>query len=137
MSDQINYRNRQAQLVSRASSELFILFYFDQRIEIEQGVICGVKQDGIRVMVQKYGVESLITLVEPENQSQWKYNDEKLTLSGPNNRKYKVFDQIEVVVSVKHGKNRRKWMQIELANSKNNNFTDIEMNAETKKQRTT
>lgn len=84
MADNINFRHRMAQLVSRASSELYTLVYFTRDTEsssgrsivpikqsvehivgtprIEEALIVTMKSTGFRVMVPRYGLEGAITL---------------------------------------------------------------------------
>jgi exosome complex exonuclease DIS3/RRP44 len=118
MAETINHRHRMAQLVSRASSELFTLIFFkDKRIE-EDALIVSVKQNGIRVIVPRYGIEHGITLwkedIEKESKNPWIYDETTLSLSGPNNVRYRVFEQIRVLIYVSESLNRRRWLTIEL-----------------------
>jgi len=130
MAETINHRHRMAQLVSRASSELFTLLYFDQRDVTEDAMVVAVKTNGIRVMVPRFGLESAITLwheseydeeqtmaaskTSTASNNPWKLDEMNMTLTGPNNVRYKIFEQVRVRIYVKEGKNRRKWLQIDL-----------------------
>lgn len=131
MAETINHRHRMAQLVSRASSELFtLLFFADKNVE-EDAMIVAVKANGIRVMVPRYGIESGITLWQEaafdEEQSAavdkatsvgtknpWQLDDMAMTLTGPGGVKYTIFEQVRVRIYVQESKLRRKWLQIDL-----------------------
>ncbi|CAI5449786.1 unnamed protein product [Caenorhabditis angaria] len=58
----INYRHKQAQYAGRASVQLNVVRYFKGKVEICQGFVMGVRNNGIQVFVPKYGLESIIVL---------------------------------------------------------------------------
>ena len=81
LADNINHRHRMAQLVSRASAELYTLIYFGDgdsgkrasegggidvvgRVVEEDAIIVSVRATGLRVFVPRYGLEAAITLVK-------------------------------------------------------------------------
>ena len=81
MADVINHRHRMAQLVGRASAELYTLIYFgdgaegrrtaeDGGIEVvgrvveEEAIIVSVRATGVRVFVPRFGLEAAIALVK-------------------------------------------------------------------------
>jgi len=55
----INYRHHQAQLAGRASADLFTVIYFRGKTIREEGRIIRVKQNGVVVLVPRYGVEAI------------------------------------------------------------------------------
>jgi len=131
MAEVINHRHRMAQLVSRASGELFTLLYFQNRDVQEDAMVVAVKSNGIRVMVPRYGIEAGITLwTEPafdEEQkgavaeatssrakNPWQLDESGMALRGPGGVVYKIFEQLRVRIYVQEAKSRRKWLQIEL-----------------------
>jgi hypothetical protein len=130
MAEVINHRHRMAQLVSRASGELFTLLYFSGRDVVEDAMVVAVKSNGLRIMVPRYGIESGITLwSEPafdEEQkgavtaatagakNPWILDEVGMTLRGPGGVQYKIFEQIRVRIFVQEAKSRRKWLQVEL-----------------------
>ena len=88
--DTINHRHRMAQLVSRASAELYTLIFFAEggdgasagvgvgvgakddgstrvvgRVVEEDAMIVNVRSTGVRVMIPRYGIEGSITLYRP------------------------------------------------------------------------
>ena len=87
MAETINHRHRMAQLVSRASAELYTLIFFAEKGEHgerqamddggreddggvrvvgreleEDAIIVNVRSTGVRVMIPRYGIEGSITL---------------------------------------------------------------------------
>ncbi|VDM62313.1 unnamed protein product [Angiostrongylus costaricensis] len=62
ISQNINYRHKNAQYAGRASVQLNVLTYFQGREEMCEGFVMGVRTNGIQVFVPKYGVESIIVL---------------------------------------------------------------------------
>ncbi|KJH49007.1 RNB-like protein [Dictyocaulus viviparus] len=64
ISQNINYRHKNAQYAGRASVQLNVLTYFQGREETCDGFVMGVRTNGIQVFVPKYGVESIIVLQE-------------------------------------------------------------------------
>ena len=83
--ENLNHRHRMAQLVSRASTELFTLIYFAEggageeaagreepardgearvvgRVVEEEAMIVSVRSNGVRVMIPRYGIEGSIAL---------------------------------------------------------------------------
>jgi exosome complex exonuclease DIS3/RRP44 len=158
MAENINRRHRMAQLVSRASTELFTLIYFENRTVIETGMIVSVRSNGFRVMIPRYGIEAAINLFNPGNnkniisvqdlpdeeelaeetkenhqikpsfpgsqavKNPYTFDEENFCLKGPNGEQYKIFEQVKVQINVEQGKNRRKWLNIQLAD-KNSQIT--------------
>ncbi|KAK6748752.1 hypothetical protein RB195_001401 [Necator americanus] len=62
ISQNINYRHKNAQYAGRASVQLNVLTYFQGREELCEGFVMGVRANGIQVFVPKYGLESMIVL---------------------------------------------------------------------------
>ncbi|KHJ76353.1 hypothetical protein OESDEN_24027 [Oesophagostomum dentatum] len=62
ISQNINYRHKNAQYAGRASVQLNVLTYFQGREETCEGFVMGVRTNGIQVFVPKYGLESMIVL---------------------------------------------------------------------------
>jgi exosome complex exonuclease DIS3/RRP44 len=132
MAEVINHRHRMAQLVGRASSELFTLLYFQGRDVQEDAMVVAVKANGLRLMVPRYGIEAGITLwSEPSFDEEkagavaeatapsratnpWKLDETGMVLRGPGGVAYKIFEQVRVRIYVAEAKSRRKWLQVEL-----------------------
>ena len=54
----INKRHHMAQMAGRASTELHTLYYFKDRVVVERGIIIRVRENGIIVLVPRFGIES-------------------------------------------------------------------------------
>lgn len=60
--DQMNRKNRLAALASSASVQFNTFLYFkDRQNEIEEATIMKISKAGVFVIVQKYGIEGLLT----------------------------------------------------------------------------
>lgn len=58
----MNRRHRLAQYAQRSSVALHTTIFFAQRQVVEDAYVIGMKEDGIDVLVPKYGIEETITL---------------------------------------------------------------------------
>ncbi|XP_052196214.1 exosome complex exonuclease RRP44 homolog A [Diospyros lotus] len=62
VSDNLNYRHRNAQMASRASVELHTLIYFKKRPTDTEARIVKIRSNGFIVFVPKYGIEGPVYL---------------------------------------------------------------------------
>ncbi|KAJ6809856.1 exosome complex exonuclease RRP44-like protein A [Iris pallida] len=63
ISDNLNYRHRNAQMASRASVELHTLIYFKKRPTDAEARILKIKSNGFIVFVPKFGIEGPVYLM--------------------------------------------------------------------------
>ena len=123
MAENINHRHRMAQLVGRASSELYTLIYFGDgadgkrvaesggievvgRVVEEEAIIVSVRATGLRVFVPRYGLEAAITLVKKkrtaEEEEEAEAGDESESAGRLAGSEY-VFDAERLTVSGPRG----------------------------------
>merc|ERR1719273_827280 len=120
ISEGINHRHHNAQLISRASNQLYTLIYFRDKHVFEDALVIAVKNNGIRVIIEKYGLEGAITLYsepkegEPPTKNPFVYHEENMTLVSPD-KKYAIFDKVKVQIYVQKSHMRREWLVIDLA----------------------
>ncbi|CAN4083605.1 unnamed protein product [Withania somnifera] len=77
ISDNLNYRHRNAQMASRASVELHTLIFFRNRPTDTEGRIVKIRSNGFIVFVPKYGIEGPVYLTfKSDNGGGW-FVDEK------------------------------------------------------------
>lgn len=100
----INKKHRNAQFAGRASIEYFVGQVMRDNESIETGYVIKVLNNGIVVIVPKFGVEGLIRLENlTDDQKSTKFDevDFKLTFKAKNSNEEKsicVFDKVEVQV---------------------------------------
>jgi len=130
MADTINHRHRMAQLVSRASSELFTLIFFSEKGAVDQdATIVAVRSNGIRIIVPRYGLEGSIKLGEvadadaeadsiddASSKNTLRYDENSMTITDSSKGyRFRIFEQVRVHIETKENKNRRRWLSITLA----------------------
>ncbi|KAK1944347.1 Exosome complex exonuclease RRP44 A [Phytophthora citrophthora] len=105
ISDQLNRRHHAAQLAGRASVTLHTVLYFQQYPTRTDAVITKVKNNGVGVLLPRFGIEGMIFLCDKDEQDdedvvKFDGNSHTLTLVQKNNRKLQVFDRVRVKVYV-------------------------------------
>ncbi|KAG1701010.1 hypothetical protein DVH05_011254 [Phytophthora capsici] len=105
ISEQLNRRHHAAQLAGRASVTLHTVLYFQQYPTRTDAVITKVKNNGVGVLLPRFGIEGMIFLCDKDEQDDEdvvKFDGDKhtLTLVQKNNRKLQVFDRVRVKVYV-------------------------------------
>ncbi|CAH0488300.1 unnamed protein product [Peronospora farinosa] len=105
ISDQLNRRHHAAQLAGRASVTLHTVMYFQQYPTRTDAVITKVKNNGVGVLLPRFGIEGMIFLCEKGEQDdehvvRYNANCHSLTLVQKKNRTLQVFDRVLVKVYV-------------------------------------
>ncbi|KAF1324731.1 Exosome complex exonuclease rrp44, partial [Globisporangium splendens] len=104
ISEQLNRRHHAAQLAGRASTSLHTLLYFKQFPTTTDAVITKVKNNGVGVLLPRFGIEGMIFLCEKDEQDDKvvSFDADKhiLTLWKQNGRQLQVFDKVQVKVYV-------------------------------------
>jgi exosome complex exonuclease DIS3/RRP44 len=105
ISEQLNRRHHAAQLAGRASVSLHTLLYFKQFPTSTDAVITKVKNNGVGVLLPRFGIEGMIFLCDKDEQDDEdvvRYDAEQhsLTLVKQGGRRLKVFDKVRVKVYV-------------------------------------
>ncbi|KAL2339469.1 hypothetical protein Fmac_007409 [Flemingia macrophylla] len=77
ISDNLNYRHRNAQYAGRASVELHTLIYFRKRPTDTEARIVKIRSNGFFVFVPKYGIEGPVYLTKADKGSGEWYVDEQ------------------------------------------------------------
>lgn len=133
--ENLNFRHKQAQLASRASTDVWILKYFSQKQEevVADALVLAVRSTGVRCVVQQFGIEIAIKLVPQQYAKQvetvnfktpaendantpttgYFYNPNLMTLT-LNGSQFKILQGLKVKLCVKENKNRRRWLHVEL-----------------------
>ncbi|KAG7397620.1 exosome catalytic subunit dis3 [Phytophthora boehmeriae] len=105
ISEQLNRRHHAAQLAGRASVSLHTLLYFQQYPTSTDAVITKVKNNGVGVLLPRFGIEGMIFLCEKDEQDddsvvRYDATRHSLTLVQKDNRTLQVFDRVRVKVYV-------------------------------------
>ncbi|KAI9991819.1 hypothetical protein PInf_017190 [Phytophthora infestans] len=104
ISDQLNRRHHAAQLAGRASVTLHTVLYFQQYPTRTDAVITKVKNNGVGVLLPRFGIEGMIFLCgkdEQDDQDVVKFDGARHTLTlVQKSRKLQVFDRVRVKVYV-------------------------------------
>ncbi|POM72951.1 Exosome complex uclease RRP44 [Phytophthora palmivora] len=105
ISDQLNRRHHAAQLAGRASVTLHTVLYFQQYPTRTDAVITKVKNNGVGVLLPRFGIEGMIFLCDKGEQDdedivKFDGHHHTLTLVQKNNRRLQVFDRVRVKVYV-------------------------------------
>ncbi|CAI5992066.1 unnamed protein product [Closterium sp. NIES-64] len=120
LTDNLNYRNRNAQMAGRASVELHTLIFFRTRPTDAEGRIVMVRSNGLIVFVPKYGIKGPVYLVPKEPHkgkaaavaaankldgnapsSDWVVDEKSQTVeSKDGKRRFKVLDIVTVHIEV-------------------------------------
>ncbi|GAB9473637.1 Exosome complex exonuclease rrp44 [Globisporangium polare] len=105
ISEQLNRRHHAAQLAGRASVSLHTLLYFQQFPTTTDAVITKVKNNGVGVLLPRFGIEGMIFLCDKDEQDDeqvvaFDADSHVLTLVKQRGRKLQVFDKIQVKVYV-------------------------------------
>jgi len=112
--DVINKRHHMAQMAGRASTELHTLYYFKDRVVTERGIIIRVRENGIIVLVPRFGIESMIFLSEPGNLGPTPlYDDQNMTVT-VKGQKYKIFDWLMLEISVDKSQPHRPALKLDI-----------------------
>lgn len=78
ISDNLNYRHRNAQMASRASVELHTLIYFRKRPTDTEARVVKIRANGFIVFVPKYGIEGPVYLMrKDEKGGDWVVDEEQ------------------------------------------------------------
>lgn len=119
ISEQLNRRHHAAQLAGRASVSLHTLLYFQQFPTTTDAVITKVKNNGVGVLLPRFGIEGMIFLCDKDEQDDehviaFDADKHVLTLVKQRGRKLQVFDKIQVKVYVALTFGNRQELKIDL-----------------------
>lgn len=128
ISDNLNYRHRNAQMASRASVELHTLIYFRNRPTTTQARIVKIRSNGFIVFVPKFGIEGPVYLTQKEKRGEqkhaeegelaWIVNEEEQKISRMDGLKaFRVLDTVTVHLEVIEPQPNRQKLKLTLVTS--------------------
>ncbi|CDP01774.1 unnamed protein product [Coffea canephora] len=110
VSDNLNYRHRNAQMAGRASVELHTLIYFRNR----QARIVKIRANGFIVFVPKYGIEGPVHL---SKEGEWLVDEQQQRVrKSDNSVHYGVLQTVKIHMEVVEPQPHRPKLQLTLIN---------------------
>jgi exosome complex exonuclease DIS3/RRP44 len=99
LTDNLNARHTLAQHAGRASVGLHTLIFFRTRECVEDAFIIKVRENGVVVLVPRFGIEGIVYVASKEGRNPFAY-DEKLDTLTCGSLVLKTFDKVRVRISV-------------------------------------
>ena len=99
LTDNLNARHTLAQHAGRASVALHTLVYFRSREAEEDAFVIKVRENGVVVLVPRYGIEGIVYVCGRGQRSPFTY-DEKLDQLACPGCVLRTFDKVRVRISV-------------------------------------
>lgn len=119
--ENMNNRHRNARFASRASSDYYSFLFFKDKELSESAIISAIELNGISVMIPKYGFEGFAEYSDEDREAnaiQFQQQASKIvTECIVNGQKHKIFDRVNVLLSMKL-KHFRKQIIIKIESSK-------------------
>ena len=113
LTDNLNNRHTLAQHAGRASVALHTLIYFRGREREEEAHIIKVKENGVVVLVPRYGIEGIVYACKNGERNPFEYDAKRDILYAPSNgTKLKTFDKVKVKISVDTSKAHRPKLEL-------------------------
>ena len=99
LTDNLNTRHTAAQHAGRASVALHTLIFFRNRTEHEDAYVIKVRENGVVVLVPRYGIEGVVYVCGRDEKSPFSY-DEKLDRLVAPGVTLSTFDKVRVKIAV-------------------------------------
>lgn len=111
--DTLNERHNMAQHADRASAELYTHIYFRDKIAVEDAYIIKITANAVVLFIPRYGIEGIVYLCEPNEESIFTYDNEKETLElKSHNIKLRMFDKVKARICTKTYENYRRKLHL-------------------------
>jgi exosome complex exonuclease DIS3/RRP44 len=111
LTDNLNLRHTMGQYAGRASVALHTLIFFRNKAVEEAAYVIKVRENGVVVLVPRYGIEGLVFVCEAGERSPFAYDAKTETLSAPGCR-LRTFDAVRVRISVDARKAHRPKLEL-------------------------
>jgi len=115
--DNLNLRHTMAQYAGRASVGLHTLIYFRKGEVEEDAYIIKVRDNGIVVLVPRYGIEGIVYVCEAGEVSAFAFDEKRETLSAPGCT-LRTFDRVRVRIAIDSSKPHRPKLQLSITEPK-------------------
>jgi exosome complex exonuclease DIS3/RRP44 len=117
LTDNLNQRHTLAQHAGRASVALHTLIFFRGRETVEDAHIIKVKENGVVVLVPRYGIEGIVYVCGPNETSPFVYDGKKELLRHPT-CVLKSFDKVRVRIAVDSSRPHRPKLELAIVEPK-------------------
>ncbi len=105
--DNLNYRHRQAQFASRASTEMFTMLYLrDRGVECVEAYVVKLSEKSVTFFIPKYGLEAIHDI----STQQLIYDPSEMTLFKDGVKWLQVLQKISVNISIEQQSKRLKLL---------------------------
>ena len=111
LTDNLNSRHTLAQHAGRASVALHTLIFFRNREALEDGYIIKVKENGVVVLVPRYGIEGIVYVCAAGARNPFEYDAKLDQLRAPG-CVLRTFDQVKVRIAVDSSRPHRPKLEI-------------------------
>ena len=109
--DNLNLRHTMAQHAGRASVGLHTLIFFRGREAEEEAFIIKVRENGVVVLVPRYGIEGIVYVCASGAPNPFEY-DAKLDVLRHRTCTLKTFDKVKVRISVDQSRPHRPRLEL-------------------------
>ena len=117
LADNLNQRHTLAQHAGRASVALHTLIFFRGKETTEDAYIIKVRENGVVVLVPRYGIEGIVYVCKAGERSPFEYDQEKDVLRAPGCA-LKTFDKVTVQISVDASRPHRPKLDLAIVEPK-------------------
>ncbi|MED6204064.1 Exosome complex exonuclease RRP44 A [Stylosanthes scabra] len=117
ISDNLNYRHRNAQMAGRASVELHTLIYFRNRPTDTEARVVKIRSNGFFVFVPKYGIEGPIYLTQKgeKGSGEWYVDEEQQKIKKMDGSiSYSILQTVQIHMEVVEPQPNRSKLQLTL-----------------------
>lgn len=109
--DNLNQRHTLAQHAGRASVALHTLIFFRSKATEEDAYVIKVRENGVVVLVPRYGIEGIVYVAARGERSAFAYDAKTDALIAPGCT-LRTFDKVRVAISVDQSRAHRPKLQL-------------------------
>ena len=111
--DNLNLRHTMAQHAGRASVGLHTLIFFRGRDEEEDAYVIKVRENGVVVLVPRYGIEGIVYVCESGGHNPFSFDQAEDTLRAPG-CVLRTFDKVRVRIRVNTEKAHKPKLELSI-----------------------
>ncbi|KAL1520405.1 hypothetical protein AB1Y20_021991 [Prymnesium parvum] len=115
--ENLNTRHTMAQHAGRASVALFTLLFFKEREVTEDAYVIQVRENGIVVLVPRYGIEGIVYVCARNEKNPFTFDNKLNILTAPGIT-IRAFDKLRVLIRVDSSKPHRPKLQLSVVEPK-------------------
>lgn len=111
LTENLNHRHTMAQHAGRASTGLHTLIFFRGKEVVEDAYIIKVRDNGVVVIVPRYGIEGIIFLSQKGERNPFMFDEKNETLRAPG-CSLSTFDKVRVRIQVNNKKAHKPKLEL-------------------------